>query len=66
MYIIILTLGIKFNTKGGGLSLDYTDIDPECQLYGGKRWMRKIYWYEDDDDIEDFLDECDDTLEDYA
>lgn len=46
--------------------MDYTDIDPECQLYGGKRWMRKIYWYEDDDDIEDFLDECDDALEDYA
>ena len=29
--------------------------------------MRKVlYFEEEDDDIEDFLDECDDTLEDYA
>jgi hypothetical protein len=27
--------------------------------------MRKIC-YDEDDDTEDFLDECDDTLEDYA
>lgn len=40
--------------------------DPECQLYGGKNKMIIVMNYDDDDDIEDFLDECDDTLEDYA
>ena len=28
--------------------------------------MRKIVCYDEDDDTEDFLDECEDTLEDYA
>lgn len=28
--------------------------------------MRKIVCYDEDDDTEDFLDECDDALEDYA
>jgi hypothetical protein len=28
--------------------------------------MRKIVCHNEDDDTEDFLDECEDTLEDYA
>ncbi len=28
--------------------------------------MRKIVYYDEDDDTGDFLDECEDTLEDYA
>lgn len=30
------------------------------------RYMRKIVCYDEDDDIGDFLDECEDALEDYA
>ena len=40
-------------------------VDPKCQLYGGKRQMRKFYDLDDEYDVEDFLEECDEALEDY-
>lgn len=40
-------------------------VDPKCQLYGGKRRMRKFYDLDDEYDVEDFLEECDEALEDY-
>lgn len=38
-------------------SVNYTEVNGE---------MIKIVCYDEDDDTEDFLDECEDTLEDYA
>ena len=38
-------------------NVNYTEVKEE---------MRIVIYYEDDDDIEEFLDECDDALEDYA
>lgn len=36
-----------------------------CQLYGGKLTMKKCFDYDDENDAEVFLEECNDTLEDY-